>query len=337
MSLILDVFNGDAFSAATLTNVISKIPYVPNRIGRLNLFEEVPIATLSAAIDEIQESLGLVPVSARGSRGSANTKVQKKIRSFQVPHLCVYDEVLASDIQNFRDDSGNVVLDAVQKVVESKMKRMKQNLEATIEYHRVGAITGVTLDADGSTVIYDWFDEFGLTQTSFPWDFDEDDAKANCSDVIQLIETALGGTPFTEVYAICGANFFKNFIAMETVERAYDKQTDGAFFRTQQAQIMGNEAPFEFGNIKWVQYRGSVGGVNFVPTNECRFFPVGAPGLFLRWNAPADYVEAANTLGQPIYAKQEVQRFGKGIDIEAQSNPLLMCSRPKCLIKGTTE
>jgi hypothetical protein len=49
--------------------------------------------------------------------------------------------------------------------------------------------------------------------------------------------------------------------------------------------------------------------------------------------APADFNETVNTLGQPLYAKQEPRKFDRGTDLHTQSNPLPMCHRPGVLVK----
>ena len=54
-----------------------------------------------------------------------------------------------------------------------------------------------------------------------------------------------------------------------------------------------------------------------------------------RGNAPADFVETANTIGLPRYAKQAVdQQFARWVMLHVQSNPLPICTRPRVLIKG---
>ncbi|MBE0660736.1 MAG: major capsid protein, partial [Bryobacteraceae bacterium] len=45
--------------------------------------------------------------------------------------------------------------------------------------------------------------------------------------------------------------------------------------------------------------------------------------------------ETANTLGLPLYAKQEPRKFGRGTDLHSQSNPLPICHRPEVLVKVT--
>ena len=50
---------------------------------------------------------------------------------------------------------------------------------------------------------------------------------------------------------------------------------------------------------------------------------------------PADFVETANTIGLPRYAKQAVdQQFARWVMLHVQSNPLPICTRPRVLIKG---
>src|ERR687897_3010922 len=69
--------------------------------------------------------------------------------------------------------------------------------------------------------------------------------------------------------------------------------------------------------------------------SKAYFFPVGVPGLFPQYNAPADFVETANSIGLPRYARQAVdQQFARWVMLHVQSNPLPICTRPRVLIKG---
>jgi hypothetical protein len=62
-------------------------------------------------------------------------------------------------------------------------------------------------------------------------------------------------------------------------------------------------------------------------------FPLGTVDTFGTYFAPADFNETVNTLGQPLYAKQEPRKFERGTDLHTQSNPLPMCHRPGVLVK----
>ena len=52
---------------------------------------------------------------------------------------------------------------------------------------------------------------------------------------------------------------------------------------------------------------------------------------------PADYMETVNTMGLPYYASQVPMDHHKGVNLEAQSNPLNLCTRPRAIIKLTMD
>ena len=115
-----------------------------------------------------------------------------------------------------------------------------------------------------------------------------------------------------------------------------------AYARWQQGQILftDNRTNFSFGGIVFEEYRGqatdAAGNVRkFVADDEAHFFPLGTAMTFRTHFAPADFNETANTLGLPLYAKQEPRKFGRGTDLHTQSNPLPVCLRPEVLVKGT--
>ena len=79
-------------------------------------------------------------------------------------------------------------------------------------------------------------------------------------------------------------------------------------------------------------YRRRAGTVHVTDAGKAYFFAVG---LFRQNNAPADFVETANTIGLPRYAKQAVDlQFARWVMLHVQSNPLPICTRPRVLIKG---
>jgi len=331
MPSVLDIFNSSFFDMASLTASIDKLPRQPGRIGQMGLFKDTPIATTSAIIEERHGKLSLLTTASRGTKGQSDSRATRQGRSFVVPHIPHDDQVLADEIQDVRSFGSETQLETVSQVVNEKLEAMKANHEATWEYHRAGAIAGEVLDADGST-IYNWFTEFGISETTVDFDLSVDttDQKAKCTAVLRAIRNALGGTPHKGVHALCGNTFFDEFVAHPLVKAAFERWEQGQYLREQQF-----EKPFMFGGITWENYDWTVGSKAFVPTTEARFFPVGTQGIFQRMNAPANFVETVNTLGKPIYAKQEVQRFGTGVDLHTQSNPLHVCTRPKVLVKGT--
>lgn len=332
----LDIFSNSAFSVISLTDAINKVPFVPGRIGQLGLFDETGIVTTSVMIEEREGSLNLIETTSRGSPAAQNTTNKRKARSFIVPHVALEDTILADEIQNLRAFGSESQLEGIQQTVQFRLAEMSRKHDATLEHLRVGAIKGQILDADGSTVLYDLFNEFGVTQYT-EIDFDLDNAspvdgavKKKCHDVRRKIEDELGAQPYDHIHAFCGSAFFDDLITHKEVKEAYDRYMDGLFLR--QGQARGS---FEYAGITFEEYRGKVGSVDFIADGKAHFFPVGVPGLFRQYNAPADFVETANTIGLPRYAKQAVdQEFGRWVKLHTQSNPLPICTRPKVLIKA---
>lgn len=328
---MLDVFNQDMFSTVSLTESINMLPYVPGRLGSLGLFRVKPIKDLSVVIEEQNGVIRLLSTRPRGQTGTTADSKTRKARSFTIQHIPHNDRIMADDIQGVREFGSEVNTESIVQVVNDRLADMRQNHDVTHEFHRAAAIQGKLLDGDGSTVIYNFFTEFNLTESSVDFELDTDatDVKGKCVDVARLMNSALGGTPYRGIHAMCGDSFFDSFVAHPKVAASYERYQENEFARTTQIGT-----PFMWGGIIWENYRGQVGDVKFVPDAQARFFPLGAPGIFIEHFGPADYVEAVNSLGKPVYAKQERMKFDKGVELETQSNPLIMCTRPQCLVKG---
>jgi hypothetical protein len=328
---LLDVFNEDAFSVISLTESINLMPYVPGRIGRLNLFGGKGITTTVASIEYKNGTLQLIPSAARGTMPNVNGQVKRRLRTFAVPHFPLNDAVLADEVQGVRAWGTEDGTQPVTALVNDKLESMRQSFEMTHEWLRIGALKGVVLDADESfTPIYNYFDEFGITQEVVDFDLATDDVKMKALEVIRLMEDLLGATPYTGIRAICGNNFFDALISNPSVKDAYGTYMEDRFALVQQDRENG----FEFAGIIWENYRGKLGDLEFFDTDQAVFIPIGVPGLFQEVYAPADFMETVNTVGKPIYSKQERMKWDKGVELHSQSNVLPLVTRPKLLIKG---
>nr|WP_231937717.1 major capsid protein [Burkholderia lata] len=248
---------------------------------------------------------------------------------FNTVHLPQRAVIKADEIQNLRAFGSETELEALQTVVNRRLAKMRRQLDATHEFHRIGAIKGAVLDADGKTVLIDLLQYFGIEQTVIPFELGKADTeiRVKCVEVQDAIEDALGATTYTGVRVLCGRAFWNKLIAAKTVKETY--------LATAMAASLRGDArdAFDFGGCTFERYRGRVGDVGYVADDEAHAIPEGVPDLFITRFAPADYVEAVNTTGIPYYAKQELMDFGKGVEIEAQSNPIHLCTRPKALIK----
>lgn len=328
--MYLDIFKGDAFSLNSLTAAINELPHKPNRIQQLGIFGEAGVSTTFVSVEMKGGVLSLVPNTPRGAPALTSKTDKRVLRNFAVPHLPQRATIMADEVQNIRafgsEDNG----EAVQEIVRQHQQRHVDNIDATIEFHRAGAVQGLIKDADGST-LYDLFAEFGVVQQTHQIVLGTDTTKTlqEITKAKRKSEDELGGEMVTGYAALCGATFFDALTGNKKIEDAYNRWMDSEFLRTD------NRPGFPFGGVQWGEYRGNVNGQAYVPAAEAFLVPLGLSGMFITRFAPADYTETVNTIGLPYYSKQRQMDFDKGIELESQSNPISLCTRPRAVIKLT--
>lgn len=324
---MLDIFRSDAFSVTTLTDSINKVPYKPGRIGAMGLFAERGITTTSIAIEMKDGRLSLIQTTPRGGPGSVQGQNRRNVRPFLVPHLERDGKVNADQVQNVRAFGSETAIQTVQQVINDELTDLRAAHEVTLEWHRIGAIKGLVLDADAST-LYDLFDEFDVTQQTYAMDFSStEDVRSQAVAVQRLIEDEMGGETVGGFRAFTGSLFFDAMIRAASVKESV-KYQDSQLLRTDLRR------GFEYGGITWEEYRGGVGGTDFVADDEAYVFPTGS-NIFKTYFAPADFFETVNTIGRPMYSKLIYDQRNSHVLVHSQSNPLAINTRPRAVVKLT--
>lgn len=336
----LDIFNNDAFNVVSLTDAINDTLYIPTRIADLGWFQERGVATTTMAIERKGSQLNLIPNTPRGSPGNVTHNLKGRMIPIPFTHLEDRATVHADQVQNVRAFGTETEVETVQNLVNEHLATMRQNIDVTMEWQRMGAIKGQLLDSDGTTVILDMFQTFELVQ-QHPTLALSDNAAHVRSLLVgykRLVEQALGGKRYTGLRMLCSAQFFDAFVEHPAVQRAWDNFQDRALL--QQDLRGGNNngsqtTGFFFGGVTFEEYRGNVNGHDFIAPGDAYLCPEGVNGMYLTRFCPADYMETVNTVGLPYYAKQELLRFNKGVEIEAQSNPINLTTNPDAIIRVT--
>lgn len=319
------IFN-NPFELTSLTAAINAAPFKPFRLGQLGIFEEMGIAQDTAKIEQLNGSLSLVSTAPRGGNGEVVLADRRRELTFAVPHIPAVAGIDADEMQGVRLFGAESSADNVTAARDRLLAKMRAGLEMTIEAHRIGALKGQVLDKDG-TVLVDLFSAFGVTQETvgFALTTAATVVKKKVSEAIRALEGQLGGTPYMGLRVLCGDNFFDELQNHSNVEKFYLNQPAAIGLTGDPLQAI------QFAGVTWERYRGVSGCT--IGADEAYLIPMGVPGLFITRYAPANYTETVNTLGLPMYAKAEARRFGKGFDIEAQTNPLNLCTRPSAIIK----
>ncbi len=345
---ILNPFEADGFTVYDLTMAINRVSTSWGTLNDSGLFPDTPVTTKNLAIDEQDGVLNLLETREWGAAASVNMTGGRKTRSFEVPHNPLIDAVLPEEVMGVRAfGSGSAVESLASKVVE-KMANMRRKHMITMEYRKWGALSGNILDADGTSVITNLFTEFVKVQKEidFVLGTPGTDIKAKCAELIDHIELNIQGETWADdqeesVRAYASPEFLDKFVAHDEVKRAFDNW-NGYSNRLGSDQRKG----FPFAGILWSRHLGRATHINpttfvktvnrFIPADDARAYPLGTSDTFKTFNAPANMNETVNTPGLPFYARSEVRKLGKGMDVYTEANHLPICGRPEVLVRAHT-
>lgn len=336
----MDIFNDDAFSLSAMTAAVEKMPSVPGFLGSLGIFgqgEGVPTDTVT--VERKDMILSPIPTSQRGTEPPMGSTEKAVLRSFSIPRVAKSDQVFAREIANVRAFGTEGDLVTAAQVIAQKQAKLLQEYELTMELHRLGAVQGILLDTDAST-LYNYFTEFGITQPA-EIDFDLDNASPTSGALRSLISNsvtrpiarALGAAwnPGVRILGLAGDTFFDQFVNHADVVRTYEGWMAAENLRAGTAF-----ETFRFGGVEWVNYKGTDDNSTVaIGAGKVQFIVLGVPGLYRRINGPGESLETVNTIGRPIYSElvRDLKR-NQWVQPEIYSYPLHMVTRPEVLLRG---
>jgi hypothetical protein len=327
-------FTGTGFDMASMTKAINKLPNLYNRVA--GIFPEQPIAMTTALIEQSNGTLNIVRSRPRGAPADKVTADKRALRSFVIPHIPIEDVVLPEEIQNVRAFGSESEGETAATIMARKLQKMKNVIDQTREHLAVGALKGIILDADGTT-LYNLYTEFGIAQKTVDFVLDDDATivMKKCLEVKRHIEENLKGESMTGIRCLCSSTFFDALTTHPEVEKAF-----AAYQALNQNLADDYRRGFRFGGIVFEEYNASwtdkdAAARAAIAANNGICFPEGTGNTFETIVAPGNFIETANTLGLPYYAKQEAKKFGQGYELWAEANVLPICKRPEVLVTVT--
>lgn len=348
----MDVFDADAFTAVSLTKAVDYMSYVPSLLGTIpDLFEGVPVRTEEVWIERRAYGPALIQTSPRGAPPSQTGGGQDKrdARAFKTVRIGDASRVTVNELQNIRRFGSEIDLKDLMEEIGRRQFKLNANFDLTEENLRLGCVQGVVYDADGSTVLVNWINEFSsnasggrsLSQPAVvPFNFAAltlGSVRQNCNTIVRLIKRNLGGLgkPTTKIVGLCGDSFYDQLTTHPEIRATYLNWTAAAELREGVGEVW---SPFPFAGIEFINYRSTDDGGSSptvgIPTASCAFFPRGA-GIFQWATAPAEKFEFLNTPGQKRYSwiVRDPLRDAWA-DIEMYSYPLPVCVLPQALVTG---
>jgi len=349
MELSLDILRNDTFSYVNLQRVAGNTSYVPQTLGRMQLFTPRPIIGEIVHLYEEDSTVRLVPTTERGTPDIRLIPDVGRMRALKTTRLAQVTSVRAAELIGIANTSlaETIRVRNAANLLTRRTARMKSNLEKTKELHRFGAIQGKLLDADGTTVIADFFDQFGLPQPAlidvdFPNIPEEELLQFFQDTFLRPISIALedGGRATAGMYlaSICGDGWWAKLMTHPGFREIYKLQMQAqAVARATNPLVVPNMwMEVDFAGVRWINYQGTRNNEIAVPFNECRFFPVGAEDVFNVYWGSGETLEDAVEEGRPEYllVRPDVRPHPEFVDAHLRSYPLYACTFPKALMRA---
>lgn len=335
MTIIRNPFDAGGYSLAEMTQAINILPNLYTRLGNMGLFQFEGVTQRSVIIEQREGILSLLPSAPWGSAATVGSREARSMRSFAIPHIPHDDVITVGDVQGQPALGASDQTDPLAQVMMRKITTMRRKHAATREYMEMNALRGIVKDGAGTT-LYNYFTEFGLTQIAIDFVLGTATTKVaeKVRSVLRVIEEELQGEMMTEVRALVSPEFFDKLIGHAKVEEAYK------YYAATGAQPLRQDMrrSFPFAGMTFEEYVGSVTlstgtSERLVPSGEGVAFPLGTIDTFRTYGAPADLLEAANTIGQPIYARQQMDAKGRWIDLMTEANILPVNKRPRLVVR----
>ena len=338
MALVTDIFDQNAWGVVEYNEeIVDRVDHKPELLGALNLFAPIYSRSRTILIAERNRTLALIPTSETGAPPKELELSGANVRPFQTHRLAEGSTIYAHELAGLANQPFEIQTKEVTEEVADRNGQIIDEMELTWEHMRFGAIQGVVYDADGTTVLHNWFDEWGITPpdvVNFALATATTDVRKKCRDVGRAMQRAAKGvwTPRTRIGALVGDNFYDALINHPQI-----KETKIGTERAPLLENIEGYSAIEIENITFINHRGMDDGSTLtIPTDDARFFPIGARGAFQVGYGPAEFHPYVNRRGQERYGMLLPDPSGRNAwdRVEQYSYPLFICTRPEMLLRG---
>lgn len=337
----MDIFNNAAFDLVNMTGGIQKLPTVPSFLGGLGIFDEEGVDSNIVSIEQVGQTLQIIPTSDRGTAPLMGTTDRRQLRNFNIPRVAKGDQIFAAEVQGVRAFGTESELETVVQKVAQKQAKLNREVQMTLEFHRLAAVQGILLDGKGGT-LYNYFTEFGISQPA-EIDFDLDNAnpaEGALKNVIQAARRAvirsLGASAVpgqVRFLWLCGDTFYDQLTSHREVRDTYKNWEAASALRGAVGRAFDT---FTYGEMEFVNYQGSDDNSTVaISATQAKLVVLGVPGLYQRYNGPGETMETVNTIGLPLYSMlvRDNQR-NMWVQPEVYAYPLHIITRPEIALRA---
>lgn len=341
MELALDIFATDDFKATTVTDMVGDIDYVPTELEDRGYFITRPVRTETITFIRRDYTLELVPTTERGTPEPLTTRQKRDALQIETPRIALRDRITAREAANLLNPAlpYQVRLDNANALVAERQANMVDRIRLTRENHRFGALQGKILDADGVSVVANFFEEFGIVE---PAEIALD--IANTPDgalrpklenlIVRPMKSALKGrwNAMTGVHAFVGDAFWDDLWKHSEVVNAFRNTP-----RATELMEARSWTRLEFAGIVFEHWDDGDWTELSIGTDKARFFPVGAYDTLYEFLAPGEDWEEIGAPGRDLYSVVSPDNrinMHEWTDVYVRTYPLYANKAPQSLLKA---
>lgn len=341
MELALDIFSTEDFKATTMTEMVGDIDYVPTELEERGYFVTKPVRTETISFIRKDRVLELVPTTERGTPEPLLGRQARDAVQIETPRLAMRDRITAREAANLLNPAlpYEIRLDNANALVAERQADIIDRLRLTRENHRFGALQGKILDADGVSVVADFYELFGIPEPSeIALDIantPEGGLRAKIEAlIVRPMKRALKGrwTSGTKIHAFVGDDFWDDLWKHKDIR--------DAFINTPRAPELleaRSWTQFEFAGVEWEHWDDGEWTELSIGTDKARFFPVGAYDTFFEFLAPGEDWEEIGQPGKDLYSivsPDNRTNMHEWTDVYVRTYPLYANKAPQSLLKA---
>ena len=341
MPINMAVFDGDPFTQASMIRGIEKRTYIPEGLDDIMGFTPEPVNTDIVYIGQKARTNNVIQTTLRGAPIEMRTRPTKDYRPIQIPRIAEGDQLFAHELANMAPWEGETEEELVAARIAEMQEDLIGDVEMTEEHMRLGALNGLILDKDGSTIV-NYYDEMGVVAPGAV-DLTLDNASMTIGELREKIGTLIviplaraagqGKAARLRIRAVCGDTFWFKLTGHPAVEKTYQNYAAAASLRDEQLWDT-----FELGGVTWYHYRGTDDGTTIaINTNQAKVFPYGLRGMFQHVMGPAnEFLDLINQRGRRYvpFLVRDLQR-NQWVQPEIYAYPLFVNSRPDLVMTAT--
>lgn len=316
----MDIYR-DYFTRENLLASLANTQYIPGMLGGMGLFKTVGLTSTTFAAEALpKNSVSETTASPRGAPPKPLNLGKRAAHTFPTATYPWSGAVLADEVLNIRAPGINSGAEVIQQRIAEQTQMLRNQADWQHEYLRVSCVNSAT-------------NAFGTSPAPQVVAFGSSDTVAvnvSIHTKIKLVmEAALDGLMYTGLDALCEDTYWQALIQSKTMRETYLNTAAAANLRGIPLDYI------DYGDVRWWRYRAA--GNIAITTGQAKIIPRGVNGLFVQAFAPNDTMESVGmgAMGAPYYLHSEPIRTAagiKGYEICLQSHPVMVCTRPECVL-----